>query len=211
MLAGARAAAPLALGDLIDGVAFGAVANGLGIGLLKATLMSLSAFSGSAQYAALTVLRDHGSVAAVLLAVVALNARYIVFGAQLSPALSQGRLRRLGESQLITDSSWGLAMKRDQGRRGVLIGAGLSSLLAWSAGSAIGALAGRAVSDYRVVGIDAALPAFFLCLLLDRVRSDGGARRALLAAGGAVALAPLLPAGLPLLVVLAVALAGRRR
>src|SRR5205823_79794 len=75
VLAGARLALPLAVADLVDGIAFGAIAAGLGAGWLEATTMSATAYSGSAQYATLTIVRDGGSLAWVLAAVVGLNAR----------------------------------------------------------------------------------------------------------------------------------------
>src|SRR6185312_4701594 len=65
-LQGLRAALPFATADVLDGVAFGVVAAGLGVAAPKAITLSVTAFSGSAQFAALTVLGDHGSVLALL-------------------------------------------------------------------------------------------------------------------------------------------------
>jgi branched chain amino acid efflux pump len=201
---GVRANAPFTVADFLDGVAFGTLAVALGTGPLAAVLMSATAFSGSAQYATLTVLRDHGTLVAAVGAVVALNARYLLYGAQLSPALSRHPLKRAAEAQLMTDTAWALATREGTLKRHVLIGAGLSSLLAWTAGTAAGALAGGLIGDYRAIGLDAALPAFFLCLLIER---GGSARRALAAAAAVVVLARWLPPGLPLLAAVAVGLA----
>ena len=196
---------PFAVADFVDGVAFGAVAGAVGLGPAPATAFSAVAYSGTAQYAALSVLGQHGTLVGVLVAVAALNARYVFFGASVAPALSPGILRKLAESQLLTDASWALSLRDGRPQRSILVGAGLSSLGAWTGGTAIGAVAGARLPDYRAIGLDAALPAFFLCLLLARSsRRELG--RAAVAALVAVALAPFLPPGVPLLVVLAGAL-----
>lgn len=210
---GLRAALPFATADFVDGVAFGVVAAGLGVAAPKAIALSATAFSGSAQFAALTVLGDHGSVFALLAAVVALNARYLVFAASVADALSPGRLRRAAEAQLLTDAAWAISMRPGRPSRELLLGAGGAELVAWTTGTAVGVLAGGVVGGYREIGLDAVLPAFFVCLLVDRVAHRGGAARALAGGTAAVVLTPFLPAGVPLLFVLGAALLapGRRR
>jgi branched chain amino acid efflux pump len=206
---GARLALPVAAADALDGVAFGVIASGIGLAPVPSIVMSATAFSGSAQFAALTVLADRGSLAAILVSVVALNSRYLVYAASALPVLSRSVVRRAAESQLLTDASWALSLRDGAPRRGILLGAGAASLAAWTGGTAIGVLCGSAVGSYRSLGIDAALPAFFLCLLVDRLRL-GGAGAAVLGALVAVALAPFLPPGVPLLVVLVATLVLRR-
>jgi predicted branched-subunit amino acid permease len=209
-LDGVRLALPFAAADLLDGVAFGVVAAGLGVGAAKAIALSATAFSGSAQFAALTVIGDHGKAFAVLAAVVALNARYLVFAASVAPSLSANRIVRAGESQLLTDAAWAIALRSGRPNRNLLIGAGATELLAWTTGTAVGVLAGGVVGGYRAVGLDAVLPAFFVCLLVDRLARGRGTLVALAGGGAAVALTPVLPTGLPLLAVLGAALLGSR-
>jgi predicted branched-subunit amino acid permease len=203
---GLRAVLPFAAADLVDGVAFGVVAAGLGVAGSHAIALSATAFSGSAQFAALTVLGDHGSVFALLAAVVALNARYLVFSASVAEALSRNRLKRAGESQLLTDAAWAIAVRSGRPSRELLVAAGGAELVAWTAGTAVGVLAGGVVGGYRAIGLDAVLPAFFVCLLVERVVRGGGATGAVAGGAAAVALTPFLPAGLPLLAVLGGAL-----
>ena len=168
---GVRLALPMAAADLVDGIAFGVVAVGLGVGAVQAIVLSATAFSGSAQFASLTVIDGHGNLLAVLAAVVALNARYLVFGASIAGALSRHPLRRAAEAQLLTDASWALAMRGGRPSRAILVGAGALSWLTWTGGTATGAVLGGVIGDYRGIGLDAALPAFFLGLLLDRLRA----------------------------------------
>ena len=206
---GARLAAPFAAADFLDGVAFGVVAVGLGVGAVQATVLSATAFSGSAQFASLTVLGDHGSLLAILVAVIALNARYLVFGASVASSLSRNPFRRIAEAQMLTDASWALSLRGGRPNRSLLVGAGLVSFLTWTTGTAAGAAFGGVLDDTSAVGLDAALPAFFVCLMIERLRTRGDVAAAGAGALLAVALAPFVPAGVPLLVVLATALVLR--
>jgi predicted branched-subunit amino acid permease len=77
------------------------------------------------------------------------------------------------------------------------------------AGSVLGAVVPSL--DARALGLDAVFPAFFLALLMNEVKDP---RRARVALGGAVlalALVPVAPPGVPVLVASAAALVGLRR
>ena len=204
---GARLALPFLAADFVDGAAFGVIAAGIGLGVAGPVLLSALAFSGSAQFAALTVLGDRGSLLSILLAVAALNARYLVYGAAVAPALSRNPFRRALEAQLLTDASWALSVREKSVSRGLMLGSGAMSWIGWTGGTAAGALFGSVLGDYRGIGLDAALPAFFLCLLLDRVSGRADVVAGILAGAAAVALAPFLPPGMALVVVLVAALA----
>ena len=58
--------APLAAAGVLDGAAFGALAAPV-MGHVAPVVMSLTAFSGSAQFATVAVLRDDGTLLAALL------------------------------------------------------------------------------------------------------------------------------------------------
>jgi 4-azaleucine resistance transporter AzlC len=208
---GARLALPLLAADFVDGATFGVIAAGIGLGVAGPILLSAVAFSGSAQFAALTVLGDHGGLLSILLAVAALNARYLVYGASVAPALSRNPARRALEAQLLTDASWALAVRDAGVSRGLMLGSGAMSWIGWTGGTAAGAVFGSAIGDYHGIGLDAAVPAFFACVLLDRVSGRPDVIAAVAAAALAVVVAPYLPPGVALIVVLAAALARPSR
>ncbi|WP_051223522.1 AzlC family ABC transporter permease [Conexibacter woesei] len=192
---GARRMAPIAVADVIDGVAFGALAVAV-MGHVAPVVMSLTAFSGSAQYAMLAVLRGHGTLAAALLAAVALNARYLAISAVVSARVPGSRWRRAACCVLLTDANWAVV---DDGPPARLIGAALTELAAWSGGTALGVAFGTALGDPLRLGLDAAFPALFAWLLRDQLRDRPGVLAALAGATIALALTPLLPPGLPVL------------
>src|SRR4051794_40476197 len=77
---GVRAVVPMAIAVGGFGVSFGVLARTAGMGILAPVVMSAITFAGSAQFAAVAILRDGGTVAAAITAAVLLNARYLPIG-----------------------------------------------------------------------------------------------------------------------------------
>src|SRR3954451_14914863 len=94
---GLRAGLPLALPTLAIGVSFGVLAQPV-MGSIAPILMSLTVFSGAAQFAALTVLTAGGGAIAAILAGMLMNARWLPMGLAVGPLLKGGPLRRSVES-----------------------------------------------------------------------------------------------------------------
>jgi 4-azaleucine resistance transporter AzlC len=209
---GARAVAPLAVAVAGFGISFGLLARTGGWGWFAPILMSTTTFAGSAQFAAASILGDGGTVAAAVAAALLLNARYAPIGISVAPWLEGPRWRRFLHAQLVVDESWAIAA-RGEGRydRRILIGAGVLLYVAWVLGTAVGAVAGRALGDPTKLGLDAAFPALFLALLVPQVRSRKPLFAALLGAAIALALTPLTPPGVPIIAASAACLLGVRR
>jgi predicted branched-subunit amino acid permease len=70
----------------------------------------------------------------------------------------------------------------------------------WVVGSAVGLVVGNAVGDIRTIGLDAVFPASFVGALVTAMRQLDSATAALLGGATALALTPVLPAGVPVLV-----------
>jgi 4-azaleucine resistance transporter AzlC len=211
-LEGARRAWPLAVAVGGFGVTYGVLARQAGFSALATIVFSLTTFAGSAQFAAVSIVDEGGTVVAAIVAALLLNARYLPIGLSIAPWLPGGPLRRAAQGQVAVDESWAVSHQGD-GRYDprLLVGAGTAIYLAWVACSIIGVVAGSVLGDPETLGLDAAFPALFLALLAGQVRE----RRLLLAAlaGGAVALAmvPLTPPGVPIVAASVVCLAGLGR
>lgn len=210
--AGARDAIPFALAGLVVALSFGISARAAGLPALAAVAMSLLVYAGSAQFAAVAILGQGGSVIAAVLAAVLMNARYIAMGLAIGPSLKGGRVRRALEGQAVVDASWALANRGD-GRfdRHTLFGSSAAQFVTWQVGTILGVLAGGILPDPEALGIDVVFPAFFLALLVGELRdAEAGA----VAVGGAivaVVLGLLAPAGIGILVASLIALVGVRR
>ena len=196
---GARAGLPLGAAGLLLGISFGVVAEPV-MGHLAPIVMSAIVFAGAAQFAATAVLADGGSAAAAIVAGILLNLRFIPMGISIAPSLRGRPARRAAVGQGLVDASWAIA-SRGGGRYDVpfMLGATLAQYPAWVLGTAIGVLAGDVIGNPDDLGLDAIFPAFFLALLVNELRDGPSVGAALIGAGLALALVPLVPPGVPVL------------
>ena len=207
---GVRAGLPYAGAAGVLALSFGVVATDLGFPALAAVVMSVVVFAGSAQFAAVAILAAGGGVAAAVAAAALMNSRFVPMGFALGSSLHGGWLRRAAEGQVVVDSSWAMAARGD-GRydRSYLFGHTAVQYLAWIVGTVAGVLTPSL--DARALGLDAVFPAFFLVILAGELRD----RRRLGVAGAgafiALALVPVAPPGVPVLVASMAALVGLRR
>ena len=211
MLGGAREAIPFALAGMLTSVSFGVLAKPT-LGVAATLAMSALVFAGSAQFASLAVLASGGSAITAVVAGILLNLRFVPMGIAIAPSLRHGWFGRALRGQAIVDASWALANQGD-GRFDVpaMIGATALQYLTWNAGTIIGVLVGGALGDPKSLGLDAIFPAFFLGLLAVELRRPGARTTSLIGAGIALALTPLLPAGVPILAAALAAGYGRSR
>jgi predicted branched-subunit amino acid permease len=113
-------------------------------------------------------------------------------------------LRRLVGTHVITDESVAFALRQPDAarRRSAFWACGLGLFVIWNLSVLLGVALGSAVRDTNAFGLDATFPAVMLALALPTLTS----RPTRIAAGAgaviAVALTPVLPAGLPLLAAL---------
>jgi 4-azaleucine resistance transporter AzlC len=213
VVAGARSVAPIAVAVVAFGASFGILARDAGMGVAAPIVMSFTTFAGSAQFAVASVLEDGGALAAAIAAAVLLNLRYLAIGVSVAPSLRGSAPRRLAEAQLAVDESWAVSQREGRVDRDRLVGAGLLLMLAWCLGTIGGVLGGSALGDPQDYGLDAMFPALFLALLVGQL--DGPRTRAAAVLGALIALAltPLVPPGVPIVVAAAgavLALAVRR-
>jgi 4-azaleucine resistance transporter AzlC len=212
MRRGVRVGASLVPAAAALGASFGVLARAAHIDAPAAIVMSATTFAGSAQVAAVSVLGAGGGVAAAAVAALLLNARYAPIGITIAQSFRGNVLTRLVESQLVVDESWALAgggTKRFDRR--VFLVVGVMLWVAWTSGTAAGALLGQAIGDPSALGLDGAFAALFVALLALQL---GDRRRVAAAAGGAViaaALIPSAPPGVPIIAATAAVLVGWRR
>ncbi len=209
-----RTAVSVSLATGLYGISFGALAVAAGLDLPQTMVLSLVMFSGGSQFAAVGVLGAGGAAGAVVATAGLLGARNGLYGVQVSALLGDRGWRRLLAAHLTIDESTAVATAQP-GLRAARAGfwwTGMGVFVLWNAFSLAGALLGDALGDPRRYGLDAAAAAAFLALLWPRVGWSRGAARdqaredlgtgrwvAIAAAGVALALTPVVPAGVPVL------------
>jgi predicted branched-subunit amino acid permease len=105
--------------------------------------------------------------------------------------------------------AFALVQRDPERRRAVYWACGISLFVCWNLGVMIGAFAGTVVNDTDAFGMDAAFPAVLLALVLPSLRDAATRRASLVGVVIALATAPFLPAGLPVLLALLGLAAGQ--
>lgn len=189
---GARRGFPIVLGYLPLGFAFGVLALQNGIPGYAAVLMSLCVFAGSGQFIAVGMWGNGASPTSIIVTSLAVNLRYLLMCASLAPWLAPfSRLQRILFGFEIVDESFALhsmAARRGEAPRPPLVYAlNMTAHSGWIAGTFLGVISGELLGDSGKLGLDYALPAMFLALLVplcaDRLHLVLGLFSAALAVG----------------------------
>ncbi|AMV73541.1 AzlC family ABC transporter permease [Desulfuromonas carbonis] len=195
---GLAAAWPICFGYFPIGLALGVLGQQAGLGPAAVALMSALVFAGSAQFIAVAMLGSGASVTAIILTTFIVNLRHLLMSSALAvPLRGVSRPFLLLFAYGITDESFAVNMTRfrqgawDRWRALVVHHAANSS---WIAATLLGALVGNLIPQ-GAFGIDYALPAMFIALLVLQLRSRIHLLTGLFAAAGAVGWKLLVPGG----------------
>lgn len=201
---------PYAAAAFALALSFGIVASDAGMPPAAVITMSMLMHAGAAQFATVGILVAGGGLGAAVSAAALVNSRFVPMGFAVGPSLRGGRLRRSLEGQAVVTSAWVMAVQPDGTfQRQRLIAHAAIHYGGWVVGTVVGVLAPPL--DAYALGLDAVFPAFFLGLLIAEIRDPRRARVALLGAGIALALVPVTPAGVPVVLASAATLVGLRR
>jgi 4-azaleucine resistance transporter AzlC len=196
-----RDAVALAAAVGVVGASYGALAAAAGVPPAIAVGMSVLVLAGSSQFLVVAVVAAGGSPVAAVLGGLLLNARHLPFGLAMSAVVADRWPGRLLGAHILIDEVVAFSRARGTGRRARVAYWTSGVLLAtfWLVGTIVGLLAGAAVPDPSVFGVDAAFPAALLALVLPGLRRADARRVGPTAAAVALAATPFLPPGLPVL------------
>jgi len=169
---------PLALGACPFGLAYGVVAIQAGLTVAETVLMSLVVFAGASQFMAVVMIQAGAGIPLIVASTFLVNLRHLMMGLSLSPYLAETtprwqRVLAFG----MTDESYLTSVthyrEAGDGRANphFMLGSGGFIYVAWAAASLIGALVGNAISNPLQWGLDFAMPATFLTMLLPQIIS----------------------------------------
>lgn len=197
----ARASLVIGVAFVVFGASFGVLAVSAGASVAQACALSLLAFTGASQMSAVSVIASGGSAASAMGGAVLLAARNTVYGLALAREVEGRWTTRIVGAQWVIDETTALvSAEHDAASRRVAFWVSAPILYAaWNLGTLVGALAGGSI-DPETFGLDAAFPVMFTAMVAPHLRTRAGRRAALFGGVVTVALAPLLPVGLPILV-----------
>lgn len=175
LMAGCKRALPIVLGYVPVAFAFGvlAVQNNIPPGF--AVLMSVILFAGSGQFVAASLWGAGAGAASVILMVFVVNLRHLLMSAALAPHLKPlARWQKCLFGLEMTDETfavhssafqqgWVLALP-------TLYACNMTAHASWVLGTVLGVVFGTLVTDVRPLGLDYALIAMFLALLVPQCR-----------------------------------------
>lgn len=161
---------PLVAAVIPIGAIYGAVAATKGLSTFEIGLMSALVFAGSAQFVAMDIWTHPASWSAAGFAALLVNLRFILLSASLGRHMQAfAGWRKYAAVLFLTDESWAMAeLKAGRARLTPAYFAGLIApfYAAWVLSSLIGALAGNALGDPVLIGLDFAFPAVFIVLIM---------------------------------------------
>jgi predicted branched-subunit amino acid permease len=169
-------------------------------------ILSLLMFSGASQFAFVGVIAAGGSPMAAIASSWILGNRNGLYAMRLSPILRVRGLKRLAAAQLTIDESNAVSAAQEETKDQVagFWATGIGVFIFWNFATFVGAVAGDLMGDPAIWGLDAAAAAAFLGLLWPKLK--GRLSLAAMAAGVALVLTPILPAGGAILAAALVAL-----
>lgn len=172
---GVKRAIPIVLGYIPIGFAYGVLAGKSGLSETNTLLMSLIVFAGSAQFIAVGLFASGTGPAAVILTTFIVNLRHLLMAASLAPNLSGWKKRYLAFfSFQLTDETFALhsstADKLNRCRPEAL-SLNMTAQISWVAGTGFGLVASGLIGDVKPLGLDYALSAMFIGLLVGQCGS----------------------------------------
>jgi predicted branched-subunit amino acid permease len=202
----------------LSGLAYGAAAVSSGLSVGQACALSLLAFTGASQFALAGTIAAGGSLVAGVASAVLLGSRSTLYALRLAGTLAvRGPVRLLAAMGVIDETTAMATAQPDRASSRTAFWATFGTLyLTWNLATLAGALGAGRFGSPQDLGLDVVGPAAFLALIWPRLR--GGRAEQVAGAGGALialATAPFLPSGVPIILAapaaFAVALAIRGR
>ncbi|WP_323704812.1 AzlC family ABC transporter permease [Mammaliicoccus sp. Dog046] len=179
-LLGVKDCLPTMLGYFSVALAFGIVGMSSGLSILEITLLSIFVYAGAAQFIICALVAIHSPISAIFLTIFFVNSRMFLQSLTLFPPFKNNSLiSNIGIGSLVTDESFGVAVTKYAKDKKLdpmwMHGLNISAYLMWIIVSLIGAWIGNMIPNPEMFGLDYALSAMFIFLLIaqfELIRKD---------------------------------------
>ncbi|ARJ22155.1 branched-chain amino acid transporter AzlC [Bacillus mycoides] len=168
---GVKDCVPTLLGYLSIGIAAGVIQKTAGLSITEITLISLILYAGSAQFIAAGMIAASSSLTAIIITIFFVNLRHILLSAALAPYFRHlSPLRNMLVGSLLTDETFGVAIseaaKKKQISEKWMHGLNITAYLNWLIANLAGAFLAQWISNPEKFGLEFALPAMFIGILI---------------------------------------------
>jgi len=193
---GVAAAWPICLGYAPIGLAFGVLAQKAGLTPLEIGLMSVIVFAGSSQFIAVSMLAAGASMVSIVATAFIVNLRHFLMSSALAVYLKNSdRTKLTFFSYGVTDESFAVNLTRfkesDWDLNSALV-TNFTANITWLITTVLGGFSGQFIPAHAF-GIDYALIAMFICLLVFQLRGSVYVITAIIAGVFAVFLSMIIP------------------
>jgi 4-azaleucine resistance transporter AzlC len=180
---------------LVVGIPFGIVARQSGLSPAEIVAMSLFVFAGASQFAMVQLFKDGVAWPLVVATVLLINLRHLLMAAALQPYFARVSVpRRLAAAYVLTDEAFAMAIgwfRRGRTELAYYATFAVALFVLWNTATVIGMLIGPSIGEPRRFGVDFAITATFIAIVVLAVRRRSDVIVALAAALIASALAYL--------------------
>ena len=166
---------PVGMGYFSVSFGFGAMAVSQGLGVMDATLISLSNLTSAGQFAGLTVIVAAATLWEMILTQLIINSRYALMSLALSQRMGQriGLLPRLVIAFFNTDEIFALAMARMEPLTvPFMLGLGTLPIVGWTLGTLCGALAGSILPASIQAALGVMLYGMFVAIVVPSAKQE---------------------------------------
>lgn len=180
---------PMLLGAMPFGIIYGSLAGAAGLDAWQTIGMSVLVFAGSAQFIAVSLLTGGATLAVLWLTTLVVNLRHALYSATLQPFVRHLPKRwRVPLAFWLTDEAFAVVQQRyartdtSPHKHWYFLGAGLAMYVNWIGCTLIGLLFGQAVPNLAAWGLDFAMIATFVGIVVPMLRNRPQVAAALVAA-----------------------------
>lgn len=179
---GVKDCIPTLFGYLSIGFACGVVSKSCGMTVLETVAMSTFIYAGSSQFIAASMILSSASVTQTILTVFLVNLRHLLMSAAIAPYFKDNSLKKnFTVGVLMTDETFALASSEGSSKSNIsykwMIGVNITAYLNWIAATFVGACFSSLIYDYKKFGLDFALPAMFIGLLVSSLKDNSEAKK----------------------------------
>jgi 4-azaleucine resistance transporter AzlC len=186
---------PVLVTVLLVGIPFGIVARQSDLSPAEIMAMSLFVFAGASQFAMVQLLTAGVGWPVIVATVLLINLRHLLMAAALRPYFARVSVaRRMAAAYVLTDEAFAMAIgwfRRGRTELAYYATFAVALYILWNTATVIGMLIGPSIGEPRRLGIDFAITATFIAIVVLGVRRRSDAIVALAAASLASALAYL--------------------
>lgn len=176
-ISGIKDSVPTMIGYFSIGIAAGVVGAAANLSVLEVGLLSSLVYAGAAQFIICALLAAGSPFYAIIFATFIVNLRLFLLNMTLAPSFSKYTLlRNTRIGALVTDETFGVAAARITAGEEIsdrwMSGLNIAANICWILSCMLGAAFGQWITNPEVLGLDFALTAMFVALLVLQLQSS---------------------------------------